>query len=57
MHAREWFLAKVVQVGLAGGPLHAAQREVIETVAGYLGMSQVRARDVISLTEEAAQAG
>lgn len=56
-HAREWFLAKVVEVGLADGPLSAAEREVARTVATYLGMSPTRGRDVISLAERAAQAG
>jgi tellurite resistance protein len=56
-HAREWFLAKVVQVGLADGTLSAAERDLIGTVAGYLGLSPAQAQDVILLTEEAAQAG
>lgn len=56
-HAREWFLAKVVHVGLAGGSLSAAEREVAGTVARYLGMTPAQARAVISLTEEAAAAG
>ena len=56
--AREWFLAKVVEVGLADGSLSAAERDVAGTVARYLGMSAARGRDVISLAEEsAAQAG
>ena len=55
--AREWFLAKVVELGLADGSLSAAEREVAGTVARYLGMSAARGRDVISLAEEAAQAG
>ncbi len=56
-HARDWFLAKVVEVGLADGPLSAAERDVASTVARYLGMSQSRGKDVISLAEQAAQAG
>ena len=56
-HAREWFLAKVVEVGLADGSLSSAEREVAGIVARYLGMSQARGRDVISLAERAAQAG
>ena len=55
-HAREWFLAKVVEVGLADGPLSAAERDVARTVARYLGMSRP-GQDVISLAEQAAQAG
>ena len=57
MHAREWFLANVVQVGLADGPLSVAERKVVSAVARYLGMSQAQAQDVIWLAEEAAQAG
>ena len=55
--AREWFLARIVQVGLADGSLSAAERDVVGTVAGYLGMSQAKADGVIQLAEEAAQAG
>src|SRR5262249_17307148 len=55
--ARDWFLAKVVEVGLADGPLTAAQRTVAEEIARYLGMTASRGEDVISLAEQAAQAG
>ena len=55
--AREWFLAKIVEVGLADGPLSTAEREVASTVARYLGMTAAHGRDVIMLAEEAAQAG
>jgi hypothetical protein len=54
IYAREWFLAKVVQVGLADGPLTATERSVAGTVARYLGMTASRGEDVISLVEEAA---
>ena len=57
VYAREWFLANVVRIGLADGPLSAAERQVVRTVAGFLGMTQAQAEDVIWLTEEAAQAG
>jgi tellurite resistance protein len=57
MPAREWFLARIVHIGLGGGSLGAAEREVIESIARHLGMSAARAQDVISVTEEAAQAG
>jgi hypothetical protein len=56
-HAREWFLSKVVHVGLADGSLSAREREAIGAIAGHLGLSRSRANDVIVLTEEAAQAG
>lgn len=56
-HACEWFLAKIVQVGLADGSLSRAERDVVGTVARYLGLSQAQADGVIQLAEEAAQAG
>jgi hypothetical protein len=56
-YGKEWFLAKVVQIGLADGALSAAEREVVGTVARHLGLSQVQANDVIQMAEEAAQAG
>jgi|SRR5262245_27212689 len=55
-HAKEWFLAKMVEVGLADGPLTDAERAVAGTTARYLGMTAAHGRDVISLAEEAAQA-
>jgi hypothetical protein len=55
--AREWFLATMVEVGLADGALTEGERAVARTIARYLGMSAARGRNIISLTEEAAQAG
>jgi hypothetical protein len=57
LHAREWFLARVIRVGIADGPLSPAERDVVGTIARYLGLSQAQAQDVILLTEDAAQAG
>jgi hypothetical protein len=54
--ARGWFLAKVVEVGLADGSLSGAERAVAGTVARYLGMTPAQGRNVVSLAEEAAQA-
>jgi hypothetical protein len=54
--AKEWFLARTVEVGLADGPLSDAERAVARTTARYLGMTAAHGRDVISVTEEAAQA-
>jgi hypothetical protein len=56
-YSKEWFLTKVVHVGLADGSLRTAEREVVGMVARYLGLSQARANDVIQVAEEAAQAG
>jgi len=54
--AREWFLADVVRIGLADGPLSGQQRQAATAVAAQLGMSAARAHGVISMTEEAAAA-
>ncbi|HEX9623640.1 MAG TPA: hypothetical protein VF979_04620 [Streptosporangiaceae bacterium] len=55
--ASEWFLGNIVRVGLADGPLTVSEREVVGTIARYLGLTQAQAEDVILLIEDAAQAG
>lgn len=56
-HAREWFLAEMVRIGLADGPLTDAERHAARRIAEHLGMTQAHAQDVIWLTEEAAPTG
>ena len=55
--APEWFLAELVRIGLADGPLSTDEREAAQLMAAYLGMTSAQAHDVIWLTEEAASAG
>ncbi len=57
MPAHEWFLADVVRVGLADGPLSDEQRCVATQIAAGLGMTPAQAHGVISMTEESAAAG
>jgi hypothetical protein len=57
MPAHEWFLADVVRVGLADGPLSRAERSAAREIAAYLGMTPAQAHGVISMTEESAAAG
>jgi hypothetical protein len=52
-----WFLAKMVEVGLADGSLTGPERAVAGAIARYLGMTPAQGRAVISLTEAASQAG
>jgi hypothetical protein len=52
--AREWFLAEVVRIGMADGPLTGAQRDAAYWVGAGLGMTQAQALGVITLTERAA---
>ena len=55
--APEWFLADVVRVGLADGPLSDDERDAARLIAAHLGMTAEQAQGVILLTEEAASAG
>jgi len=52
--AREWFLAEVVRIGMADGPLTGAEREAAHVVGGGLGMTQAQVLGVILLTEQGA---
>jgi hypothetical protein len=55
--APQWFLADLVRVGLADGPLSDDERGAARLIARHLGMTSAQAQGVISLTEEAASAG
>jgi tellurite resistance protein len=55
--APEWFLADLVRLGLADGPLSEDERAAARLIAAHLGMTPAQAHGVISLTEEAASAG
>ena len=54
MQAREWFLAEVVRIGMADGPLSDPERQTAQAIAADLGMTQAQAYGVISMTERAA---
>ncbi len=55
--AAEWFLARVIRVGLSDLRLTDGQRSAAHEVAAHLGLTAARAREVISVTEESAAAG
>jgi hypothetical protein len=57
MPAPEWFLADVVRIGLADGPLSDAEQDAALLVATRLGLTSAQARLVIRLTGEGAAAG
>jgi len=57
VQAREWFLAEVVRIGMADGPLSGPEREAAHVVGAGLGMTQAQALGVITLTEQGASAG
>jgi hypothetical protein len=57
MPAHEWFLAGIIRIGLADGPLSADERAVAKLLAACLGMTPAQAHGVIWMTEESAAAG
>jgi hypothetical protein len=57
MPAPEWFLADVVRIGLADGPLTGLEQDAALLVGSYLGLTAAQARGVIRLTGESAAAG
>ena len=54
VHAREWYLAELIRIALADGPLTAAERAAAEHLAAGLGLTQAQAIGVIMLTEQGA---
>ena len=52
--AREWYLAELVRIALADGPLTGAERAAAEAIAVELGMTQAQAYGAIMMTEQAA---
>jgi hypothetical protein len=54
VHAREWYLAELIRIALADGPLTAAERAAAAHLAAGLGLTQAQAIGVITLTEQGA---
>lgn len=52
--AREWYLAELIRIGMADGPLSGAERAAAEYLATELGLTQAQAVGVITLTEQGA---
>jgi zinc ribbon protein len=52
--AREWFLAEVVRIGMADGPLTGSERGAAHLIGAGMGMTQAQALGVITLTEQGA---
>ena len=57
MHGKETFLAEVVRIGMADGPLTDPERNAASTVGAALGMTQAQVVGLITLTEQGASAG
>jgi hypothetical protein len=55
--AREWYLAELIRIALADGPLTGAERAAAEAIAADLAMTPAQAVGVITMTEQAANQG
>jgi hypothetical protein len=54
VHAREWYLAELVRIGMADGPLTSAQLAAAGHVAADLGLTKAQALGVITLAAQGA---
>jgi hypothetical protein len=54
VHAREWYLAELIRIAMADGPLSGAERAAAENIAAGLSLTQAQAIGVITLTEQGA---
>lgn len=52
--AREWFLAEIVRVALADGPLTGPERQTVQAVSADLGMTPAQAIGVVTMIEQGA---
>jgi tellurite resistance protein len=52
--AREWFLAEIVRVAMADGPMTEGERQTVQAIAADLGMTPAQAIGVITMIEQGA---
>jgi zinc-ribbon family len=52
VQAREWYLADVIRIGLADGPLTDSERAAVEAIGLELGMTQAQVLGVLAMTEQ-----
>jgi hypothetical protein len=57
MQAREWYLADVIRIGMADGPLTDGERQAAVAIGVDLGMTQAQAIGVLAMTEQSAGRG
>jgi len=55
--AREWYLADVIRIGMADGPLSEGERQAALAVGLELGMTHAQVIGVIATTEQSAGRG
>jgi zinc-ribbon family len=54
IQAREWYLAEVIRIAMADGPLTDSERQAALAVGVDLGMTQAQVIGVIAMTEQSA---
>jgi hypothetical protein len=54
IQAREWYLAEVIRIGMADGPLTEGERQAALVIGTELGMTQAQVIGVIAMTEQSA---
>ena len=54
IQAREWYLAEVIRIGMADGPLTETERHAALAIGADLGMTQAQVIGVVAMTEQSA---
>jgi hypothetical protein len=54
IQAREWYLAEVIRIAMADGPLTEGERHAALAIGVDLGMTQAQVVGVVSMTEQSA---
>ena len=57
IQAREWYLADVIRIAMADGPLTDGERHAALAIGIDLGMTQAQSIGVIAMTEQSAGRG
>ena len=54
IQAREWYLAEVIRIAMADGPLTDTERQAAQAIGADLGMTQAQVLGVVAMTEQSA---
>ena len=57
IQAREWYLAEVIRIAMADGPLSESERQAALAIGLDLGMTQAQVIGVVAMTEQSAGRG
>jgi hypothetical protein len=57
VQAREWYLAEVIRIAMADGPLSETERHASLAIGADLGMTQAQVVGVVAMTEQSAGRG